>query len=209
MEIQVQPAQVDVWSDSNPVPIRICSATEQDQLSITALVRSERLNPLDLDWHRFVVATDHAGVVGAVQLRKHFDGSRELGSLVVRKGARGRGIAARLIDALLSTQTARIFMITRAAFATHYERWGFRPVEPVDAPSPIRRNYLFGRLAGILSLLQGRRPNKLVVLDRNARVTSSRLSMRPLASPPRIERGMAIARAPIGAAANGNAVPDR
>ena len=204
----MQPPQVDAGPDYR-VPIRIRSATEQDHLSITALVRSERLNPLDLDWRRFVVATDHTGVVGAVQLRKHFDGSRELGSLVVRKEARGRGIAAWLIDALLSTQTSRIFMITRAAFAAHYERWGFRPVEPVAVPSPIRRNYLFGRLAGILSLLQGRRPNRLVVLDRNARVTPSRLSMRSLANPSRIERGLAIARGSIGVAADGGAMAER
>jgi N-acetylglutamate synthase-like GNAT family acetyltransferase len=157
------------------LPIRIRSATEQDQPAITTLVHNERLNPYDLDWRRFVVATDHGGVVGAVQLRNHFDGSRELGSLVVRKEARRYGIASRLIDALLSTETVRVFMITGAAFAAHYERWGFRPIEPVDAPSPIWRNYGLGRLGGILSFLAGCRPNRLAILDRSARVASPRL----------------------------------
>ncbi len=158
----------------NTVPIRIRSATEQDQPAITTLVQNERLNPYGLDWRRFVVATDHGGVVGAAQLRQHFDGSRELGPLVVRKEARRYGIASRLIDALLSTETARVFMITGAAFAAHYERWGFRPIEPVDAPSPIWRNYWLGRLGSILSFLAGRRPNRLAILDRSAGVTTAR-----------------------------------
>ena len=80
--------------------ITIRPATNQDQLAIRALVRTERLNPTDLNWPNFVVAAGERGLVGAVQLRIHTAGSRELGSLVVRKEARGQGIASRLIDAL-------------------------------------------------------------------------------------------------------------
>lgn len=143
-------------------------AAEHDQHAITTLVRGERLNPFDLDWRRFAVATDPSGIVGAAQLREHVDGSYELGSLVVRREARRRGIASRLIDTLLLAQHSRVFMITGTAFARHYERWGFRHIEPVQAPWPIRRNYWLGRLAGIQSLLTGRRPNELAVLDRVA-----------------------------------------
>ena len=134
-------------------------------------MRSEHLNPLDLDWRRFTVAFDESGLVGAVQLRKHWDGSRELGSLVVRRDARPRGVASQLIDAVLSRETGRVFTITRPVYAAYYARWGFRRIEPDAAPASIWRNYLFGRYAGgILSLLAGRRPAKLVVLDRYARV---------------------------------------
>ena len=96
----------------NTLPITIRRATEDDQPALTTLVRSERLNPFGPDWRRFVVAADLFGIVGAAQLRKHSDGSRELGSLVVREAARRFGVASRLIDALLSTETARVFMIT-------------------------------------------------------------------------------------------------
>jgi len=154
---------------SVPPPIAIRRARELDQAEITTLVHSERLNPIDLDWRRFIVAVKHARVVGAVQLRRHFDGSRELGSLVVRTEMRGRGLAARLIDALLAGETGRVLMITRVAFARRYEHWGFRPIASTAAPLPILRNYAFGVLAGVVSMLTGRRPNRLVVLDRHAR----------------------------------------
>lgn len=162
-------------SAAHTLSIVIRAATADDQPAVKALVRSEHLNPLDLDWRRFTIALDDSGLVGAVQLRKHWDGSRELGSLVVRQDARHHGIASQLIDAVLSCETARVFTITRPAYAAYYARWGFRRIEPDAAPASIWRNYLFGRYAGgILSLLAGRRPAKLIVLDRYARVAPAR-----------------------------------
>jgi amino-acid N-acetyltransferase len=149
--------------------LAIRNATERDHLAITTLVHSERLNPNDLDWRRFIVATDTTGILGAVQLRRHFDRSRELGSLVVRKDARGRGIASRLIDTLLAPVATRVLMITGAAFIAHYERWGFYRIQPMEAPIAVRRNYYLGSLiGGALSLLSGRRPRTLAILHRNA-----------------------------------------
>lgn len=148
-------------------PISIRAATEYDQRDIEALVHSERLNPNDLDWRRFVVAGDGVRIVGAVQLRQHADGSRELGSLVVHPHARRQGLAARLIDALLANEEGRVWMITNGKCAARYARWGFVRIEPRAAPAPVRRNYRIGRLVGgLLSLLQGRRPARLVILER-------------------------------------------
>jgi amino-acid N-acetyltransferase len=148
--------------------LRIRPAVADDQAGIALLVRSEHLNPLGLDWRRFVVASDATGLRGAVQLRIHADDSRELGSLVVRGDSRGRGIAARLIDALLASATSRVLMITGAKFARHYERWGFRRIGPARTPPGVRRNYYFGQIVGsLLSLLRGRRPKELAILDRN------------------------------------------
>ena len=148
-------------------PIAIRPATDCDATEIVTLVHGERLNPFDLDWRRFVVATDGTRLLGAVQVRHHADGSRELGSLVVHKEARRRGIASRLIDAALGAHGARIFMITGARFARHYERWGFRRIASQRAPWPIMRNCWFGRLAAIQSFLAGRTPNTLAVLERS------------------------------------------
>jgi N-acetylglutamate synthase-like GNAT family acetyltransferase len=144
-------------------------ARQSDEVAITTLVRSERLNPTNLDWRRFILAMDGSGLLGAVQLRLHPDRSRELGSLVVRPDARGRGIAARMIDALLAPVGTRVLMITGAAFARHYARWGFRRIPTAKAPLAIQRNYHFGRLiGGVLSLMAGRRPRELAILDREA-----------------------------------------
>jgi len=153
----------------NPVAITIRPATERDQDAITALVRSERMNPFDLDWRRFLVAADAGGLAGTVQLRNHFDGSREVGSLVVRPDVRTRGIAARLIDALMLFARGRVYMITGARFAPHYEHWGFGPVDVGRAPVGVLRNYVFGRLAGVVSRAIGREPTPLAILTRQAR----------------------------------------
>jgi amino-acid N-acetyltransferase len=56
-------------------------ATAADQAAIVRLVHSERLNPSALRWLNFIVAERDGEVIGAVQMRHHADGSRELGSL--------------------------------------------------------------------------------------------------------------------------------
>jgi amino-acid N-acetyltransferase len=150
--------------DAEPVQVR--RAVARDQQAITQLVRSERLNPHGLGWANFVVAVMGNTVVGAVQMRQHADGSRELGSLVVGRAHRGRGIAGRLISALLARHTGTVHVITRRANAGHYRRWGFAVIGPCDAPRSVRRNRLLGQMAGVLALLRGRRPRRLVILRR-------------------------------------------
>ena len=109
-------------------------ATERDHQAIRALVRSERLNPTGINWPNFMVAAAKGRVIGAVQIRKHTDGSRELGSLVVAKEARSQGIASRLIDTLLADDRKPIWLITAAANAGAYSRWGFEQIEVRAAP---------------------------------------------------------------------------
>jgi amino-acid N-acetyltransferase len=150
--------------------LTIRPATDTDQVAIRTLVRSERLNPCGLDWPNFLVAVSGRGLVGAVQLRRHRDGSRELGSLVVRKEARCQGIASQLINTLLAGANERVLLITVEAFAARYERWGFRQIEPAAAPAAIRRNYRIGSLASVTALLRLRRIRRLVILDRDTAV---------------------------------------
>lgn len=141
-------------------------AVATDQPEISALVRSERLNPTGLDWRRFVVAVDGRGLAGAVQVRHHPDGSRELGSLVVRPPWRGRGVASRLVELALGAQREHVQLITYDALVPYFARWGFRPLRPAQAPRAVRRNHVLGSLAGVISLLKGRRPRRLHILDR-------------------------------------------
>jgi N-acetylglutamate synthase-like GNAT family acetyltransferase len=150
------------------IKIRPALQTESD--AIRALVHSERLNPNDLDWRRFLVASDGARIVGVVQMRRHADGARELGSLVVHRDLRRLGVASRLIDAMLDAEHGRVSMVTSKALAARYARWGFRPIDPHAAPNSVRCNYRIGQLVGgFVSLLKGRLPRRLVILDRAAR----------------------------------------
>lgn len=147
-------------------PVAIRPAAPHDQDPIRALVRGERLNPTGLDWPHFIVAEDERGIVGAVQLRRHADGARELGSLVVAPAARGQGIATRLVDTLLAPQRDSVLMITDGAHAGHFRRWGFRTIDAREAPRSVRFNHRMGRLARLLSLLRRLPPRRLVVLQR-------------------------------------------
>jgi amino-acid N-acetyltransferase len=145
--------------------IRPAIAADQD--TIVWLVRSERLNPNGIGWANFLVATVHDRLIGAVQLRRHQDGARELGSLVVERSSRGRGLAGRLIDSLLAANPGRVLMVTGRQHATHYSAWRFRPIPAFDAPASVMRNYCLGQMiGGAFALLQRRPINRLVILDR-------------------------------------------
>lgn len=142
-------------------------ATLADQPHIVSLARGERVKPTGLDWPRFVVADDEGEIVGAVQLRAHPDGSRELGSLIVAPAHRKRGIAARLIETRLADASGRVLVITGRVHAGFYARWGFRRIRPIAAPPFVCMNYWLGYLGGgLLARLHGRAVNHLAVLER-------------------------------------------
>jgi N-acetylglutamate synthase-like GNAT family acetyltransferase len=141
-------------------------ALASDQAGIEALVRSEPLNPNGLHWHRFVVTSDAQGLVGAAQLCHNGDGSHELASLVVRPRGRGHGIAAQMIDLLVDGRRGRVFAVTRRANVPRFARWGFVEIDASDAAREVRTRRMIGQLASVVSLLRGRRPSALVVLER-------------------------------------------
>ncbi len=147
--------------------IAVRPATADDQDRIVALVRSDRLKPTGLSWSNFVVAVDGAELVGAAQIRKHRDGSLELGSLVVARRRRGRGVAVRVINMLLASEPRGIFAITGQARTAAVARWGFHAIGPRQAPLAIRLNYYLGYFGGgMISLLLRRPVNRLVILQR-------------------------------------------
>jgi N-acetylglutamate synthase-like GNAT family acetyltransferase len=137
-----------------------------DQPAIESLVRSERLNPTGLQWWHFVVAVDPNGLAGAVQLREHADGTRELGSLVVRPELRGQGLSAQLIDLLLRSVHERVLLITHESMVPYFARWGFSPLAAAMAPRPLRRNLCLGRLGRLVSWVKGLPARRLLILER-------------------------------------------
>jgi ribosomal protein S18 acetylase RimI-like enzyme len=107
---------------ADAVFVLIRAAVALDQGAITRLVQGERLNPNGLAWQNFIVAVVGGAVVGAVQMRQHDDDSLELGSLVVHREHRRRGIAGRMITVLLNQHPSRVHVITHHKNAVHYRR---------------------------------------------------------------------------------------
>lgn len=147
-------------------PWLLRAATAVDEPAIRALIRAERMNPTRLHYAGFIVACIGPVVVGAAQIRRHRDGSREFGSLVVAQGCRGRGIGTALLRTLLAQGHDRLHVITGRAGAGAYERLGFRRVPGGALPRAVRLNLRIGQLAGIVGRLRGRRPQELWALER-------------------------------------------
>ncbi|MBV1693805.1 MAG: GNAT family N-acetyltransferase [Hyphomicrobiales bacterium] len=150
-----------------PGSILIRAGDAADQGAIDALIAGERLNPNDIRAENFIVAVDGGEIVGAAQVRRHPDGARELGSLVVRADHRGRGISGRLIETLLAREATAVFMITGSSRAHTFARFGFVPAGGPLVPRSIRTNRMKGQIyGGLAALTHFRRPQRLVILCR-------------------------------------------
>jgi N-acetylglutamate synthase-like GNAT family acetyltransferase len=124
--------------------MKIRPARAEDQATITAMVRSAHLNPMDLNWRRFLVAEDETGIVGAGQIRPH-TGAPELASLVVREDQRGNGVGGQLVQALAAQSPGTLYLFCRWQLESYYARFGFRVIEVREAPSSLRMRYAIGR----------------------------------------------------------------
>ncbi len=130
--------------------MEIRPAREQDQATITRMVREARLNPFDLRWSRFLVAEDESGIIGAVQVRPH-PGAPELASLVVRVDRRDQGVGGELVRAMLARFPEGMVLFCRPQLESYYTRFGFRTLGLREAPAGVRAKYALGRaLIGLL-----------------------------------------------------------
>jgi len=127
----------------NHAMLRLRAATAADSGRIRRLVIGAGLFPLDLNWRRFIVAEDGRQVVGCVQMRRH-RGADELGSLVVARSQRGRGVARLLIERLLEGEPGPVYLICAERLEPFYRRFGFNVVND-GLPSALRRKREAGR----------------------------------------------------------------
>lgn len=134
--------------------VHLRPAVQTDTATIHRMVHGANINPLDLDWRRFLVAEAEGGeVVGCGQIKLHRDGSRELASIVVDEGWRGRGVARALIDRLMHEAAPPLWLTCRSGLAALYARFGFRLVGPDETqPTYFRR---LRRVAAAVGMLAG------------------------------------------------------
>ncbi len=125
---------------------------------LVSLIRSGRLNPLGLDWRRFLVAELPTGeVVGCIQRKDHAGEVRELASLYVRPRWRKQGIASALVRELMHRTEPPLWLTCRERLTSFYHRFGFTTVEaPRQMPPYFRAAWrIFRALRFVLAGTDG------------------------------------------------------
>ena len=116
------------------------SATEEDSAAIRQLIHLVRINPMSLDWRRFLVAVDSSGnFLGCGQLKPHGPDVIELASIAVQPAYQHRGIASAIIDQLLARAPRPVYLTCRGSMGRFYEKWGFRTLHRDEMPAYFQR----------------------------------------------------------------------
>ena len=142
--------------------MNIRPATTTDQKIIELIIHDAGINPMSLDWRRFVIAEDNGETVGIGQIKPHGDGSRELASIAVIPSRRGQGIGSEIIHALLAQEHGTLYLTCREQLEAYYTRFGFRRV-PRDEMTPYFRRII--RAANIFAPLM--RGVHIIVMKRD------------------------------------------
>jgi len=128
-------------------------ATEQDSSAIHDLIRLVRINPMSLDWKRFILASSPDGsLVACGQIKPHSDGTLELASIAVHPDWRGRGLAREVIQRLLADSPRPIHLTCRSILEPFYNKFGFRSLAKDELPPYFRR---IQRLANLVMFKEG------------------------------------------------------
>ena len=132
----------------NPITLR--PAGPEDEARIKQLVHNAHINPIGLNWERFILATTGEGaVIGCGQIKPHRDGTRELASIVVDPDWRGQGVAGLIIEHLSAVQPGELYLTCRGSLESFYNRFGFVALSPEEMPPYFLR---ISRLVGLLDV---------------------------------------------------------
>jgi len=122
------------------VDFALRTATENDSLLIKDLIHRVGINPMNLDWHRFVIAVDGSGkMLGCGQLKPHGRDVIELASIAVEPSHQHQGVARAIIEHLIARAPRPLYLTCRSRLGSFYEKWGFRSIEPEEMPAYFRR----------------------------------------------------------------------
>ncbi len=118
-------------------------ARAEEEATIKALIRRERLDPLNVHWQNFLVAEERQQIIGIAQVKPYPSG-RELGSLVVTPERRKGGVGAALINALLARENGLLLLFCLEFRESYYAQFGFRRVGWRELPGEFRVKYVIG-----------------------------------------------------------------
>ncbi len=127
------------------------SARETESAQIRDLIHLVGINPMGLDWKRFIVAANERDeMIGCVQLKSHGPDVLELASLAIYPDYRGQGIARALIEELLKESPRPLYLMCESSLGSLYEKFGFQKISNDEMPRYFQR---ISRLAGVVATL--------------------------------------------------------
>ena len=141
--------------------ITLRPARESESARIQDLIHLTGINPMGLDWIRFIVAvTDRDEMIGCGQLKPHGKEILELASLAVYPEYRGQGIARAIVEHLLKDSPRPLYLMCESSLGPLYEKFGFRRITREEMPRYFQR---ISQLAGLVTTL-ARREERLLVM---------------------------------------------
>jgi N-acetylglutamate synthase-like GNAT family acetyltransferase len=136
-------------------------ARESEQGQIKDLIHLVGINPMGLDWKRFVVAAnDLDQIIGIGQIKPHGTEILELASIAVYPEHQGKGAARAVIEYLLKDSPRPLYLMCESSNGPLYEKFGFREIPLDEMPRYFQR---LSRLAGLAGML-ARRDERLLVM---------------------------------------------
>lgn len=136
-------------------------ARESESRVIKDLIHLTGINPMGLDWKRFIVAVDDQDqVLGIGQLKPHGADILELASIAVYPDHRGKGVARAIIEHLLQNSPRPLYLMCESSNGALYEKFGFRTIAYDEMPRYFQR---ISRLAGLVTSLARREEHLLVM----------------------------------------------
>jgi N-acetylglutamate synthase-like GNAT family acetyltransferase len=125
------------------MPYSLRPAVSSDQPTIVALIHEVGINPMNLDWPRFIVAVEDGRVIGCGQVKPHRD-CRELASIAVRPERQAQGVGSAIVQALLAREAGPLYLTCQRHRQGYYERFGFARIGWGDLPGSFRPLYVIG-----------------------------------------------------------------
>ena len=136
-------------------------ARESEASQIKGLIRLVGINPMGLDWKRFVVAVnDRNEMIGCGQIKPHGTEILELASIAVFPEHQGKGVASAIIEHLLANSPRPMYLMCESSRGSLYEKFGFQVIEYAEMPRYFQR---ITKLAGLATTLARRDVSLLVM----------------------------------------------
>ncbi|MCJ8280520.1 MAG: GNAT family N-acetyltransferase [Rivularia sp. ALOHA_DT_140] len=121
-------------------------ATSKDASSIRWLVFKAKLDPTQLKWQQFWVIEFDNNIIACGQLR-NFIAAQELGSLVVVKNWRNRGLGSFLTKHLIEQAIKPLYLeCLGKKLVDYYQKIGFIVIDFQDLPVSLKSKFKISQL---------------------------------------------------------------